>query len=244
MVETPEVTPIESSLDVYSSNLSDILGYLTENETQHQKWQTILEDVYNHLSLISSNDSKLKQKILLPQLLVKNFDDEQIWQQIELLNSVIIGHVGDEINKKLTQKSSIVTKPAAAKPDEPENEASNDSVLEDEEDIMEEDIGDEEGAPSKPSKSKAPVFNLKDMDKFCEELEKEDDEVADSDKESEADIFGLDDNAEEDEEEDEEEEESKLEKELKKVGKMQILLKFINFRTDSMANLHPVRHLR
>jgi len=212
MEGTLNVTPIESSLETYCSTLSDPLLYLSPNQHQEKKWQLILENVYNHLSDIASNEESLKSRILLPKLLVKNFDDEQIWQQIELLNDVLVDNVQSEINKKLSEKAPSPEK-AETPTDDTEVEAPDPERPDISDDEKDEDLnieaqskaGDDEGKPS---------FDLADMDKFCEEVERQpDDEADDSGDEMEADIFGE--GIEEDEHDDKIE--SKLEMELKKV---------------------------
>ena len=207
MSGTPNVSAIESSLEKYSCNLSEPLLYLSANQKQRQEWMQILECLYNHLSDVAAHEPVLKAKILLPKLLVQNFDEEQIWQQVELLNNVLVDNVQSEINKKLTEK--IASPQKAASPDTPiEPSTFNEPMSSEEEnedlDIELEDKICEEGEPG---------FDLADMDKFCEEVEREQDQEADG-SEDEADIFGdsMGDNT------DDEKIESKLEMELRKVS--------------------------
>ena len=198
MTETPHVSAIESSVEMYSSHLSDPLVYLSPSQSQKQKWQQILECVYNHLSDIASHEESLKSRILLPKLLVENFDEEQIWQQVELLNNVLVDNVQSEINKKLSEKMATPQlEPTSNKLVTPDQDEDEDLEIEPLDDIDE----DAEGTPG---------FDLADMDKFCEDVEREPDEdVEDSEDEMKADIFG-------DSVEDEKIQ-SKLEMELSKV---------------------------
>lgn len=212
MESTPDVSPLESSLEEYCSSLSDPLLYgLSPNLQQKEQWQHILENMYNHLSEIASNDESLKSRILLPKLLVKNFDEEQIWQQLELLNSVLVENVQSEINKKLSEKTPS---PEKAEPP-PADDAPDSEEPDNSEDEMDEDLDTEAQVKSGDGKT-APKFDLADMDKFCEEVEQEPDEEADeSGEEMEADIFGEGD----DEDDEDDKIESKLEMELKKIHK-------------------------
>ena len=224
MDEIPDVAPIETSLQKCESSISDVLSYLTANSTQKNEWQSICEDVYNHLSLIACNDKHIKQKILLPKLLVNNFDDEQIWQQIELINKVLMKDIKSEIDKKLVEKvpSEVITSKKQKKLVEAEYEDTKiDDQQDDEDNLDDEDEleNESEVEEDEPSKSLAevsdkPKFDLADMDKFCEEIEKNDGDVkSESDGELETNIFGNDD----DDNDEEDEIESRLEKELKKV---------------------------
>lgn len=209
MSSTPDLTLIESALQKFCGNYSDTLLYLQPNQEQQNEWKTMIRDIYNHLSLISCHDSSLKQKILIPELLVDNFDEEQIWQQVELLNEVLVNNVQAEIDKKLSEKT-------------PSPEKNNDNELDDIEEeeeqeeheleeSAEEDINEEDIPANKPK------FDLADMDKFCEEVEKEPEEGAEGSEEEEdaPDIFG--DLGEDEDNEDDDVQESKLEQQLKKV---------------------------
>ena len=192
------------------------LLYLSPNQQQENQWQKILEHVYNHLSDIASNDESLKSRILLPKLLVKNFDDEQIWQQIELLNDVLIDNVQSEINKKLSEKTPSPQKSETACEDAIDDEAPDSDKPENSGDELEVD-DDIDGPEEMGHDEEKPDFDLADMDKFCEEVEREpDDEASNSEDEIEADIFGE--AMEAEESEDDDKIESKLETELKKVS--------------------------
>ena len=209
MSGTPNVSAIESSLEMYSGNLSEPLLYLSANQNQRQEWVQILECLYNHLSDVAAHEPVLKARILLPKLLVQNFDEEQIWQQVELLNNVLVDNVQSEINKKLTEK--VASPQRAASPDTPiEPSTFNEPMSSEEEN---EDLNIElEDKRCEVGEGK-PGFDLTDMDKFCEEVEREHDQDADG-SEDEADIFGdsMGDNT------DDEKMESKLEMELRKVS--------------------------
>lgn len=220
MAEIPDVGPVELSLQKYSG-LCNVLSYLTADEIQKTEWLSILENIYNHLSLIVCKDTSMKQKILLPKLLVSNFDDEQIWQQIELINSVLSKNILSEIDKKLMgktpepepnsslEKKSKHTKKEFNKSDDKQKDENIDT---------ESDIEKESESFDDAISNDKPKFDLADMDKFCEEIEKHDESNnSESGEELEDDIFGND-GDDDGEPEEENMVESRLEKELKKIN--------------------------
>ena len=242
MAEIPDVGPVELSLQKYSG-LCNVLSYLTADEIQKTEWLSILENIYNHLSLIVCKDTSMKQKILLPKLLVSNFDDEQIWQQIELINSVLSKNILSEIDKKLMgktpepepnsslEKKSKHTKKEFNKSDDKQQDANIDT---------ESDIEKESESFDDAISNDKPKFDLADMDKFCEEIEKHDESNnSESGEELEDDIFGND-GDDDGEPEEENMVESRLEKELKKVIKLSSVgsIKFyFSINTDQVPSV-------
>ena len=213
--------PVSDSLNQFNESLSDILSYLSFENKNHGNWRSILRDIYNHLVVMASNNLTIKKKILLPTLYTDNFDDEQIWQQIELINDILAGDIDSEISKKLVEKSENDKKQVVELDEtllENGDDTKDDSFMEEAADITEElsEYGDELVTETSTENQEPLSFNESDMLKFCEEMEKEKPDGSDDEEDVDdvVDIFG-----EGNDKADNciDEEESRLEKELRKV---------------------------
>nr|XP_027194778.1 U3 small nucleolar ribonucleoprotein protein MPP10-like [Dermatophagoides pteronyssinus] len=89
-------------------------NFLLPNEDSSLKFKTITKTIYDHGQNILSDlnvsikSTKEKQSLKpLNNLLVDKFDNEQIWQQLELFNQPFIEHSVTEISKILSSQKPI-----------------------------------------------------------------------------------------------------------------------------------------
>eukprot|EP00116_Pleurobrachia_bachei_P009247 sb/3469509/ len=202
--------------------LLDPSQYLSAPTSQASRWKDQLSQLYDHIVSVSSSDAALRKQILLPKLLVGSFDDEQIWQQIELINGVLVRNIEGEIEKRLVMAEEV-TAPVPPVPEEEDQSDNEGDGIEGEEDIDDGEEGEEGEDDIEEGDEDQKAMNLGDMDKFCEAMEKDafNDDKEEDDSEEDEEMEGANiflDNAGEGDEGDLSEEESKLEKELKKVG--------------------------
>ncbi|KAG5839384.1 hypothetical protein ANANG_G00204420 [Anguilla anguilla] len=114
----------------------------------------------------------------LEQLVVENFDDEQVWQELELQNAAVLKHFNVAVNQAVRDET-IILKEDEEEYEEEEEETGNINKLDDEqEEMSEEDVEDEEDEKeSKPSKSSNEAVEKftdedSDVDFDVDELEK------------------------------------------------------------------------
>ncbi|KAH9426445.1 u3 small nucleolar ribonucleoprotein MPP10 [Dermatophagoides pteronyssinus] len=89
-------------------------NFLLPNEDSSLKFKTITKTIYDHGQKILSDlnvsikSTKEKQSLKpLNNLLVDKFDNEQVWQQLELFNQPFIEHSVTEISKILSSQKPI-----------------------------------------------------------------------------------------------------------------------------------------
>ncbi|XP_046917419.2 uncharacterized protein LOC124497785 [Dermatophagoides farinae] len=90
-------------------------NFLLPNEDISLKFKTITKTLYDHgqkmmadLNISIKSIGKEKQSLKpLKNLLIDQFDDEQIWQQLELFNQSFIVHSVDDISKLLSNRMPI-----------------------------------------------------------------------------------------------------------------------------------------
>ncbi|VEN51936.1 unnamed protein product [Callosobruchus maculatus] len=102
--------------------------------------KTNLKETYDFLKL---QKIKVTHSNALPELLVKDFDLEQIWQQIELQNDTALTHALRPVSKLLTNKESLVFPNLQAqdsKKDEDITSNESDDDDDDDDDSVNEDI--------------------------------------------------------------------------------------------------------
>ncbi|KAG7206408.1 hypothetical protein KM043_003765 [Ampulex compressa] len=152
----------------------------------------------------------------LPELVTEGFDEEQIWQQLELQNEGELDHLLGSVSKLLATKKELTLPVDSTKPKEPERTAEDskeDTDLSDEESIEDDDAAPPKRAKkqsakrhkSKPSIVDDKFFKLQELDEYLTKEEKKQTKVGEqeqSEQESEDESVDLFDDFSEDEEED------------------------------------------
>jgi len=243
----PEDCSINACLKSFDADLSNVLSYLTESPAQKTSWVGNMKTMYDHLVDVASYNAQIKDEILLPELLVDGFDDEQMWQQIELINNVLIKSISRDIEKSNESAFNISEQEKQieldAMMDEGEdgleaddteiadednedlediNEVEDEIEEEEGDDVIEDDIeeDDEEAVGNGEKKTEDKFFDVNEMDKILDEQEKKEAEGESSDEnedDEKPDIF----NAESEDDDDEEDptQQSTAEKERSKLEK-------------------------
>lgn len=194
---------MEEFLRDFSTHLSSPEDYVNPTEEQKAKSLDLLKGMFDFYKKFSSEHlSGLETRAgckhvdtgPLTELYVEGLDEDQVWEQIELVNQPVIKGLRGVVGKLSTQLDSyrqerdmpemgLRTARGEELRNEPELEEEFEDGLEDEfgekledEDEMEEEGG--RGGKLKPAKGKSSVvddmfFKLSDMEKFLEMAERE-----------------------------------------------------------------------
>lgn len=230
----PEDCSINTCLKSFGEELSNVLSYLTDNPAQKLTWVNNIKTTYDHLVDVASYNSKIKNQILLPELLVDGFDDEQMWQQIELINNVLIKSISNDIKKSSDSGCNISDQEKQMELDKmiddtlepsdielPAGDNEDDDLEENENEENENEEEEDEKLHSNDEKKlKDMFFDMNEMDKILDEQEKKEAEEGTSDEDEsdeKPDIFNAE--SEDDDEEDDPTQQSTAEKERLKLEK-------------------------
>nr|DBA31692.1 TPA: hypothetical protein GDO54_007484 [Pyxicephalus adspersus] len=85
----------------------------------------------------------------LNELLIENFDEEQIWQQLELQNNAVLGYFQNAVHKTVKDRDLYILQ-LSEEEDEEEEEAAEESENADEEDDMEGESEEEQEKEPEP----------------------------------------------------------------------------------------------
>lgn len=132
----------------------------------------------------------------LPELVIEGFDEEQIWQQLELQNEDEISHYLNEVSKITTGNKKLTVPLSSTKPEPMEIE--NDNLDQEGEDVSDKELRDQDieikstlKKRKRDTKKKSIVddkfFKLQELDEYLtkeERKEKEREDDAESDNES------------------------------------------------------------
>ncbi|CAG9569841.1 unnamed protein product [Danaus chrysippus] len=165
---------IDDIIDKFSVLTEKPVKFLTVQDDIQGDIRNLVKSIYD---LTKSQESGNKKKQALSSMIVSDFDEEQIWQQIELQNSERWDELVWDVANSVSSKNDL-TFPI----DFPEEK--DDEVIENEDDVMSEEEHQEEeveesnvkAAKTKPSKKQSIVdddfFKLQDMENFLLKEEK------------------------------------------------------------------------
>lgn len=186
---------ISKSVD-FIENLSEKTEYfLSQDNFLCSEIKTNLKYLYDN---IKENEIKKTENNALPTLIIDSFDNEQIWQEVELQNNYILEKAIGDVSKILAAKNRLIfknfenLKEDQDEPDEnvnikePEDENSDESESDQDNQIIDENNSDEintdeensdteEKAPSNKFKKSIvddEFFKLDEMEKFLLSEEK------------------------------------------------------------------------
>lgn len=194
---------VEDIIDKFESFTHKPVNFLTVQSGIKDDVKNLVKSIYDYTKSEEKSDKKTK-KSALPELIVQDFDEEQIWQQIELQNTECWDQLVWEVANCVSSKKDLNFPVTTTEP-------SNDESMEEEEGSL--PSGDEENEhsddeelekPSKKSKSaekpnkssgkklKTSIvddkfFKLQEMEKFLIDEERKEGKnrgESDSDEES------------------------------------------------------------
>ncbi|KZC07977.1 PREDICTED: U3 small nucleolar ribonucleoprotein protein MPP10 [Dufourea novaeangliae] len=124
----------------------------------------------------------------LPELVTEGFDEEQIWQQLELQNEGELVHFITGVSRVLTENKKLTIPISATKPEmvqSTEEIVSDDKDNVEEENVSEEDDSEDEIAPKSPlkkQKKKSSIvddkfFKLQELDEYLTKEEKKEKQI-------------------------------------------------------------------
>ncbi|KAF5895631.1 U3 small nucleolar ribonucleoprotein MPP10-like, partial [Clarias magur] len=102
----------------------------------------------------------------LTQLVVENFDEEQIWQELELQNTAVLRHFESAVSKAVTDETLTLLEEESEEEDDEQGMQDDDNEDDDDEEEEEEEVDeqeDEEGATQR-KKGLEPKLSLSDDD--------------------------------------------------------------------------------
>lgn len=79
--------------------------YCSANDSVCNKIKSSLKETYDYFK---SEEKTVKKSSALPELILRNFDLEQIWQQIELQNESTLSHFITNVSKLVVGKNQLI----------------------------------------------------------------------------------------------------------------------------------------
>ncbi|XP_049574582.1 U3 small nucleolar ribonucleoprotein protein MPP10 [Syngnathus scovelli] len=131
MAETDECITLEECLNKLNVNTQHPHNFLSLQDNVAADFTCLTKTLYD---LHKSQEPAEYNGSPLVQLVVENFDEEQIWQELELQNSAVLKHFKNAIDEALSDETL--------------------AVLEEDEE-MDEETGDEEGEPDENMEEEA-----------------------------------------------------------------------------------------
>ncbi|KAM3957196.1 U3 small nucleolar ribonucleoprotein MPP10 [Aphomia sociella] len=194
-------TEVDSFIDKFNTFTQKPVNYLSVQDGLKEDIKNLVKSLYDYTKNEESK-TKGKKNSALPNLIIQDFDEEQIWQQIELQNTECCDQLVWEVANIVSNKEQL-TFPIEIKDNSKEEliqeETENESMVYEEPSDNENDKPKIEKSKKvqKVNKNKTKqslvddnFFKLKDMEKFLINEEKNDgfrsnkDRTADSDEES------------------------------------------------------------
>lgn len=187
---------MEDIIDKFNTFTAKPVKFLTVQKDVKDDITSLVKTLYDYTKSEEQSHKKKNKSAALPKLIVKDFDEEQIWQQIELQNSEcwdqLVWDVANSISAK-DLKFPVEIKDSEAENKEEEEPEGTDEEIEEAEDegSVKEKI--EEKPKKKQNKPKTKIrssvvddqfFKLNEMEQFLLKEEKEKKVHSDSDEES------------------------------------------------------------
>ncbi|KAB0793710.1 hypothetical protein PPYR_00262 [Photinus pyralis] len=188
---------VESILNVFENVVSKPESYLSAEEKLNGNIRKLLKTSYD---FSKQTDAKTTSNAL-PELIIDNFDLEQIWQQLELQNNFILNRNVNTISKLVVSKEKLFFEETTddVESEEPVEENVIDDGAEQSDAISELDHTDNEEHEPIPTKTKPSVvddnfFKLDEMNNFLLSEEKKGSDnkkppESDSESEGSVDMF-------------------------------------------------------
>ncbi|XP_045456516.1 U3 small nucleolar ribonucleoprotein protein MPP10, partial [Melitaea cinxia] len=188
---------MQKIIDKFSTLTEKPVKYLTVQEDIKEDVKNLVKSLYDFTKTQEQKD-KSKKSQALPHIIVKDFDEEQIWQQIELQNSQcwdqFVWDVANCISNKNDLNFPIIFPEDREKVDEPtegeisenEDESEPEAELTNQSQSKDKSRGNKQHSNTKSSIVDDRFFKLHDMEKFLineekmEDKSKKDDEDNDS----------------------------------------------------------------
>ncbi|EFN77075.1 U3 small nucleolar ribonucleoprotein protein MPP10 [Harpegnathos saltator] len=192
-----------ASVNVLDSVISTLDNVGTLKHLQTEQNVLDLKNTTKHLYDFTKKQSSRKSDAL-PELITEGFDEEQIWQQLELQNECELTHFSESISKILTSNKLIV--PVSSTKPEPTSIQPEDNLNEEGESLSDDKESEDENIKTKSilkkrkretkKKKKSSIvddkfFRLQELNEYLtkeEKIEKQGKKDAESDDES-VDLF-------------------------------------------------------
>ncbi|KAG7315252.1 hypothetical protein KOW79_021340 [Hemibagrus wyckioides] len=143
---------LEKCLQILSSNTAQPELFLNVQDGLAADFTSLtktLYDLHKTHKLTECNGSPLDQ------LVVENFDEEQIWQELELQNTAVLTHFEDAVSKAVTDDKLFLLEESEEEEEEEDGgESGQDEEEEDDEEEEKEDENEEEEAGSDVRKNR------------------------------------------------------------------------------------------
>nr|XP_060611762.1 U3 small nucleolar ribonucleoprotein protein MPP10 [Anolis sagrei ordinatus] len=148
---------LKSCLDVLSSATARPELFLSVQEGLAGNFISLTKTLYDFHKALGSD---IISGSPLKELVVENFDEEQIWQQLELQNNAALGHFQEAIAKSVKEEADISLLQPLEEEEEEEEESNEDQVdaedqIEEEPEIQNDHLEEESDQSEKKSRLKA-----------------------------------------------------------------------------------------
>lgn len=187
---------INEIIDKFNTLTQKPVKFLTVQEDLKEDIKNLIKSLYDYTKT-QENRGKLEKKTALQELIVKDFDEEQIWQEIELQNTEcwdqLVWEVANCLSSKDALKFPIETALSV------EEEVEHASIMSDDQEESGDENYEETGLKKKfAEKQKMKVkssivddkfFKLQDMEKFLLKEEKNEGKAGSDSEEESVDMF-------------------------------------------------------
>ncbi|XP_054278716.1 U3 small nucleolar ribonucleoprotein protein MPP10 [Macrosteles quadrilineatus] len=90
-------------LDNFSKASKKPYEFLSVQENLSESIKTLIKDIYD----FTKNKEESKSKNALPKLIIEQFDDEQIWQELELQNNIVADHTIENVSQFAVKRDQL-----------------------------------------------------------------------------------------------------------------------------------------